>query len=46
MADAGDVECCSLGVILILDHQVNDLGDMSSFIGDAIDIVDQVALGS
>ena len=41
MADAGDMECCSLRVILILDHQVNDLSDMSGFIGGTINTVDQ-----
>ena len=40
MANASDVECCPFGVFFVLDYQVNDLGDMSSFIGGAIDIVD------
>jgi len=34
------MESCLLGVIFVLDHQVNDLDDMSGFVGGTINIVD------
>ena len=39
-ADTGDVECCPFGVVLALDNQVDDFGDMPGFIGSPIHIVD------
>ena len=40
LADAGDMEHHPFRVVLILDYQVNDLGDMSSFVEGPIYVVD------
>ena len=34
------MEHCLLGVFFVLDYQVNDLSDMSGFVGGTINIVD------
>ena len=40
LANTGDMECHLLGVVLVLDDQVDDFGDMPGFIGSPIHIVD------
>src|SRR5882724_1737372 len=41
LANSHNVECRPFRVVFVLDYQVNNLGDMSCFIGSPIYVVDQ-----
>ena len=41
MANYHDVEYHPFGVVLVLDYQVNNLGDVSCFIGSNVYVVDR-----